>query len=629
MKYNIKALEVYLEKVEQLKWGNPWLGEFSSSWKRVHRSDFPTIYGEYLNGLDSKLLERRGMAIHRLIPLFALNAEAIGSRKADDWQKIIEILEPGGLLLEFMELGDKYYVSTCNSMLLNCYVKDYRDRGGDDFQAFKAAETFLKMREELQYTNDPTHGNVLRIMKDLRATLGIEDPNAPKERAAKESPYSIHDIEGQDWTDVSLEFFIEKKPGKIEHPSDIADMDKLNWRYMGISKVGEKAPIFAAYSGDDVLFGGPRGRLFLKRNKSNKFQIEAGGNLSEEFSLSVKPKLIIFNQKLSDGTVFPQAMYVASGAEGDSIQGISVNAGFSDESGLMFYRNAAARIGKTPFGDLALYDYDGDGLFGRNPVRVAGSVAMPSEKYFNRFDSITLGNMKRALPFSKWITDRKGNWFELEWQEGGEVTEAKIKKVSPTLAPLKVTFKAPKGLKLVSMVLRSESSKTKGLYLDVAGKSPLMVPIGRYQVLQGLLRGKDGQECIIQPPSDIPFTVLVEVDDPNLLDFGGPFKLEAQPVVADGMLSVDPETLRVIGAAGESYMMNIGAPLDDIKVDVKGGKSFELTPADQEAVATDWHAAFYPVSGSTPVPKSGKVEIRLSMKKHPWFGKLVSDWIEE
>ena len=53
MKYNIKALEVYLEKVEQLKWGNPWLGEFSSSWKRVHRSDFPTIYGEYLNGLDA------------------------------------------------------------------------------------------------------------------------------------------------------------------------------------------------------------------------------------------------------------------------------------------------------------------------------------------------------------------------------------------------------------------------------------------------------------------------------------------------------------------------------------------------------------------------------------------------
>lgn len=628
-KFKIKALEVFLEQAERSKWGNPWLQEFANSWKRVNRSEFPSIYSQYISGLDDEMASRRSAAIQRLIPLFEMNAVATKSRKGEDWQKIVEVLEPGGLLLEFMEVDDKYYLATCNSLLTNCYYQEYRESGGDDFQAFKAAENFIKLREELQYTNDPTYNNIDKILANLRATLGIEDPNKKDERKAKESPYTIHDMEGEDWVDVPMSYFVEKKPGKVQHPSDLADMDHMNWRFMGVGKIGDKVPMLAAYGGEDVLFGGPRGPILVVRTKANKFQLDAGGLLSEEFSIGTKPKLIEFEQKLTDGTVLPQAIMVAGGTNADMLQGIQVNAGLTENGGLLFYRNAAARTGKSPFGNLTLYDYDGDGLFGRLPVRVAGSVAMPKEKYYNRFDSITLGNMKNALPFSRWITDRKGNWFELEWETEGELKQLRMKKVAPILATLEVNFKSPKGLNLVSMVLRSEVTKTKGLYLDVADKSPMQVPIGRYQVVQGLLRGKDGQECIIQPPSDIPFTVLIEKDEENKLDFGGPFKLYAEPVVADGQVSVNRETLKVIGIAGESYMMPLGAPLNGVVVEVKGGKEFELVEASGEAVAADWHEAFFPISGSAPTPKSGEVQIRLSMKKHPWFGKLSSDWIEE
>ena len=627
-KFKIKALEVFLERAERTKWGNPWLEEFSNSWKRVNRSEFPAIYSKYISGLDDETSLRRNEAIARLIPLFAINAEATKSRKGEDWQKIVEVLEPGGLLLEFMEVGDVYYLATCNSLLTNCYYKEYRDEGGDDFQAYKAAENFIKQRTELQYTNDPTFNNIEKILENLRVTLGIEDPNK-KEHAAKESPYTIHDMEGEDWHEIDLKYFVEKKPGKVQHPSDLADLDRINWRFMGLTPIGQKAPIHAAYGGDDVLFGGPRGPLLIHRVKANKFQIDAGGLLSEEFSLSPKPKLIEFEQKLTDGTVMKQAIFVAGGTQADQLQGHTVNAGLTEQGGLMFFRNAGARTGKTPFGNLSLYDYDGDGTFGRLPVRVAGSVAMPKEKYYNRFDSITMGSMKNALPFSRWITDRKGNWFELEWDDKVDLNKIRIKKVAPKLATLKVNFKSPKGLKLVSMVLRSETSKTKGLYLDVAGKSPMEVPIGRYQVVQGLMRGKDGHECIIQPPTDIPFTVLVEEGEENKLDFGGPFKLYADPIVEGGTVSINRESLKVVGIAGESYMMPLGAPLTGIVVKVKGGKEFELEEANAEAVAADWHEAYFPVSGTTPTPKSGKVEIQLSLKKHPWFGKLSSDWIEE
>jgi hypothetical protein len=628
MKYKTPALASYMLKVERTKWGDDWLNEFASAWKRVHRSDFPKIYGEYLDTLDGSQKTARALAVDRLRPLYALNVKAIGSRSREDWQQIIQVLEPGGLMMEFVTLDDKYYLAICDSFLANAYFTSYSDGGGDNFQAYKAAEAFQNLRKDLDYTNDATYSSVDRIIVELRATLGIEDPKLKDRPAPKASPFTINPAEGADWIDVPLEFYLEKKPGSIEHPCDIADLDTHSWRYMAFGKPGEKTQFFPSYGDDDCLFAGPRGRVFLNRIKDSKFVIEAGAEPSEEFKLSLKPSVVRFQQKLTDGTVVEQALMVATGSEADMIQGIEVNAGFNENGGLIFFRNLSGRRGKTPFGDLKIFDYDGDGLFSRQPVRVASSVAMPKEIYYKRFDSVLLGKTKKALPTSRWISTTKGQWFEVEWPEGPEAKNIRLRMANPTLAPLVVNYKAPKGLKLVSLILRSESSQTEGLLIDVSGKGPQMVPIGRYVFDQGLLRGKDGAECLIQPPTDIPFVIIVDKLDENKLDFGGPYTLQANAMVEDGQVSLDRESIRVVGLAGETYMMNIKAPLNGIKVEIKGGKSFELSQPEKEEVNLDWHAAYFPVSGSVRVPKSGKVVYRLSLKKHPWFGKLSSDWLK-
>lgn len=627
-KYRRAAFDTFMAKAERADWGDDWIQAFSASWKRVYRSDFPEIYSKYLTELAPEKATLRAKAISRLAGLYEANRAAINSRKAEDWQVMIEGIEPGNILIDLMDAEDKYYQAICQMFLSYAYNTGYRtDGGGDDFQALKAVESFLKLREELDYTNDNDFSNMEKLLVELRDRLGIEAPSEGPEREAKESPFTIHPAEAAEWIEVPLEAAAIKKPGSIEFPSDIADMDSRHWLTIAIGKVEEEVSITPAYGGTDVLWAGPGGPVRVMRVKSNKFQILAGDEPSEEFSLSNKPKLVEFNQKLSDGEVVPRALLVAAGAEQDEFQGVQVNTGLSELGGVMFYRSVSTRVGETPFGDLILYDCDSDGQFGRTPARVAGSAAMPKDVYFNRFDAMTLGKMKKALPFSRWISDGK-QWYEIEWPEHpGKAESVRIRQAAPTLGKLDVSFKGPKGMRLVNMILRSETSKTEGLYLDVSGKGPFEVPLGRYVVVQGMLRGKDGEEIIIQPPTDIPFAIIIDKGEASQLEFGKPFKLVAEPLIEGDEVKVDVETIRIVGSAGETYMQNLYGPLENIEVDVKGGKSFSLEKAKTEDVAGNWHAAYVPVSGSSPLPKDGIAIIRLSMKKHPWFGKLTSDWI--
>ncbi|MAW59674.1 MAG: hypothetical protein CMJ94_02425 [Planctomycetes bacterium] len=626
-KYRRAAFDAYMAKAERAKWDDEWIQAFAASWKRVFRSDFPEIYSKYLTDLSPELSSKRSDAIYRLSQLYDVNRQAISSRDPADWQKMIEGIEAGGILLDLMEAGDKYYQGISQMFLAYAYNTAYRDGGGDDFQALKATENYLKLRKELDLTNDPDFQNMEKLLGELQARLGIEVEK--EEREVKESPFTIQPLEGAEWIEVPLEAGSIKKPGSMQFPSDIADLDSRHWLTIAIGGEGERFPITPAYGGDDVMFAGPGGPVQVERLRGNKFVIHAGDEPSEEFTLKSKPTLVEFTQKLADGAVVPRAILVAGGAEQDQFQGLQVNTGMSELGGVIFYRSVAIRTGETPFGDLVLYDCDSDGQFGRFPARVAGSAAMPTDVYYNRFDAMTLGKMKQALPFSRWISDGK-TWYEIEWPEHpGKAEMVRIREAGPNLGTLQVKFKGPKGLDLVSLILRHETKKNEGLYIDVSGKSPFEVPIGRYVVVQGMLRGDDGEECIIQPPSDIPFSVIVDQGDPAVLEFGKPFTIVAEPVIEGNEVRIDPESFRVVGVAGETYMQHLYAPFDEIEVEVKGGKKFLMTQAEPEAVAGNWHAAYFPVSESAELPKSGEAIVRLTVKKHPWFGKLQSEWIGE
>lgn len=627
-KYRKEAFNAFMAKVERASLGDEWIDAFAASWKRIYRSDFPEIYAKYHAGLDGEKSSKRGKAIAKLAGLYEVNIRAVGSRQAADWQELIDGIEGSGLLFELMEVEDKYYQAIAQMFLASAHNTEYRkDGGGDDFQALKAAEAFLKLRDELQLTNDAEYGNVERLLAEIRARLGIEDPKK-EEHEAKASPFAINPAEGAEWVDIPLSNEVLEKPETVELPSDVADMDTRHWLFTTVNEAGKMYNFSPSYSGDDLMWAGQRGPVQIERIRGNKFVIHAGADPSEEFTLKTKPELVEFEQKLSDGEVVRRALLVAGGAEQDQFQGIQVNTGMTEGGGVIFYRSVSIRTGETPFGEIALYDADSDGQYGRIPPRYGGSWAMPKETYYQRFDGITLGKMKAAVPFSKWITDGAGNWFELEFpQHLGTATHMRMRQAAPTLGTLEVDFGKPKGLELVSLILKADSKVVEGLMIDVSGKGPFEVPIGRYSVVQGLLRGDDGEECLLLPPGDIPMTVIVDEGEPAVLELGKPFKLVAEPLVEGDSVTIDPESLRVVGVAGEMYLQHLYAPLRDIEVQVKGGKKFTLEAPDADTVAGDWHTAYFPAPTLGELPKSGEVTLRLSVKKHPWFGKLTSDWL--
>jgi hypothetical protein len=152
----------------------------------------------------------------------------------------------------------------------------------------------------------------------------------------------------------------------------------------------------------------------------------------------------------------------------------------------------------------------------------------------------------------------------------------------------------------------------------------LLVPIGRYQVMQARFTGKDGQEMMVLMDTTKPYLVDVvqETEEPPVIELGAPFRLHAAFEASGGTVNINGKSLCIIGRHEERYVRLIGAPLFGVTVSAKGAKSTVLALPNAEEAAADWSRLFYPMDASIEIKAGRKPEITLSVKKHPWFGKL-------
>ena len=97
-------------------------------------------------------------------------------------------------------------------------------------------------------------------------------------------------------------------------------------------------------------------------------------------------------------------------------------------------------------------------------------------------------------------------------------------------------------------------------------------------------------------------------------------------------MTVDGNSIRVIGVGGESYERIYGAvPVPEASVRKQGGKRAAMTeklkPAlDQDGVQKHgWAALWKPLNTEIPA-KVGDAEVQLMEKKNRLFGKITSDW---
>jgi hypothetical protein len=323
------------------------------------------------------------------------------------------------------------------------------------------------------------------------------------------------------------------------------------------------------------------------------------------------------------------AFWVATGSDKGNLNGIQLNQGMLEHGGLMYLRPASMMTAKSPWGEFRYYEDNYDSVFGKLEPSIAAMVGMPPTVFLKRFDSISLGRTKYSRPASRYFPNDKGDWFELQCPENVSPTFVKIRKVQPTLGLLQVVAKGYKEVKLATLILKSLTSETKDTYIEVgAVRQPAKLPIGRYELVQGYLRGKDGQSALILPPSDGPIILTIDADQVESLEIGSPFKLHGTFGVEDEEIILHGNRIHVYGKSGERYLVLNEAPLNQLLIQVKGGQKGETEPAAPEVVEKDWNAAFFPAPFRLPLPKRGEPMIKISLKKHPWFGKLSSDWIE-
>ncbi|HEX9794029.1 MAG TPA: hypothetical protein VGC54_08605 [Planctomycetota bacterium] len=597
---------------------NVWVDSFTAAWKRVFRSDFATNYDRYLQRLDSARRDARRIMFTNVWPTVVdLHATALGSQAGEDWDVF---RRDGERFLESLtDVGDLYFLALIHNMIGNSLNPIFNKAGGDGKRAVELYAEALRLRKQLDLTEDLFYNQVDRVAADLRAELGIADPETGVVAAPRDIPERINPVEGSERAVVELAAGLERKPGAILHPSDLADDEHLAWQIGPIGAVGAATEL-----------PGLVPVVSLKRVKANEFVLEAGAEPSETFRLQPNPVVVTYLRKHEDGSESQHTLMLATGLEREDFHGAELNLSLGENGGSVFFRSIATRHGKSPWGEVTIFDTNCDGQFAEAAPQLVGVHGLVDGAFMYRYDSVMIGKGRRSVPFSKWVPDTKGDWFRLDVEDFGAGKQLALQPVQPRTGTVTVKFKGSKELQLTSLTLRSQTRHTENLLVDVmAGKGGTMeVPIGRYVVEQGLLTGKKGGEAILLPPAGVPLLIIVEEGVEQELELGGPFKIAAEIVHEGTELLVKGKSVHLTGVAGERYVRFFGAPLFDVEIAVKGGPTAELEASDSATVNADWTRGYLPGDAVLEVKAGTDLKVRLLIKKHPWFGNLDSGWID-
>lgn len=596
-----------------------WLELFIQTWSDTYHTDFGRNYDRYVQRLSSSMIEIRHTLMAKDYPL--VNRLHLAAMRKEDvsWT----VLRGDAIqLAESMEgTGDLYYTALAYNIVGNLHHPNYHEEGSDPEIALAAYIKVVESRERLGLTNDTVYASAETAAAELRNILGVEDPNAKKGEFVKAREINREVIPVMEEVEVStspMEVAKNKKPDAITHASDLADVDHWSWMRNAFPKPGEL-----------LTFPGIDPPVRLIRVGKLKFTLEAGAGETKPFRISPKPEQFVVTRMHADGIERPFTMEICGGTADDNYQGIIMNLEPTDEGGAMFYRSILIQKSKTNFGEFTLYDTNSDGQFGYPEMKLIWAEGLMTDIFIYRPDAMTLGKSKASWPFSRYMPDSKGRWFEIKLPSIDAPGTVEVTQVNPNLGRIQYSVTGVKKLRPASILLVSKSSHTEGLVVDLAamkGKEHL-IPIGRYQFLQARFVGKDGAEVLVQPNKTLPhfIDIVEDVEQIASLELGGPFTLEASVIVDRREITIEGLTLHLKGANGETWFRVIGEPLYEVIASVKRSveKELELRQPTRDEASSQWQHLFYPMDAVFELRKEeAKPQITLSLKKHPWFGKI-------
>lgn len=619
-RYKQEALVLFLQRVESRATRpddadlNLFCDRFIEVWTKVTNSGFARNMDRYLQRLDSDARKVRDRYVNQELPVVnRMHIAALNKEEVD-----LRILrERCDILAQNIEnLGDLYYIAFVRNIQGNLWNPRVFDKDPDGAKALAAYARALEARQQLELTNDQDYASIERMWKELKFALGIVEPGEEEEaEKATYNPEEMKPAEGADWTAAPLEFGSEKKPGAVVHANDLADEAFHAWLRAGVPKVGESRELPGFSSSVHI---------FVEHTATDRIRLVAGGEPGKEVRLSPKPVEAEVQVKMADGSSRPYRLLVAGGGQSDVIQGIQINLQMQDEGGPMFFRSASQYAADTPFGEFAVLDLNADGLFGHAEMALDWTDGLLPESWFYSPDAIVLGGMKHSQPFSRFVRDDDGQWYEVRLDGTEAPKQVELLPVQANLGKLKLDWKGLGKLRLTSLLLASDSSATKGLVVDLAcWKGPeYQLPLGRYLFRQARFTDGKGGELLVLPHPTLPMSVDVAAEGVAELSLGEPLSLATSAALDGTSLSVSGRGLHLVGKAGERYVRFWGEPLFGVEVSVKGAKPGELRMPTVDEANADWERFYYPMDLTIELRKAEKPLVELSLKKHAWFGKL-------
>ncbi|MDQ7778668.1 MAG: hypothetical protein RDV41_03030 [Planctomycetota bacterium] len=165
-------------------------------------------------------------------------------------------------------------------------------------------------------------------------------------------------------------------------------------------------------------------------------------------------------------------------------------------------------------------------------------------------DSFVVGDSKYATPLGK-VASLGGQLFNLEAKEHGTSVKTKPYEGKTGYLDMSSQYKCV-GKLMVAIVQCGQN------FFDASGKDPLLVPVGSYSFLWGVIsNGK--QSAVIQPGKMV--AIEVKEGETTKVAWGMPVRLEIDAVVSAGMLRIGPANVKAFGTANEEYVTFKPRPL--------------------------------------------------------------------
>jgi hypothetical protein len=592
-----------------------FMAEMREAWKTAQKTDFAEkVYTYYstVSGTNKKdrtdLKKRYDLANDEL-------QKNLQKKDSFVFQNLVDEFEVLGSA--FDQVGDLYWSSQSWLASAACYDEPLRGTSADLFKACNAYIQALDARDRIEL-KDPAYDDALHRKSTLAAkgfdkkkkdvaTPPAAEPQAPAAQAGTAAT-------------VPMTFEVVASLDAFQRPNYSADEIYAIWDSIQMKGKGTSGSL-------PYLQGGPP--LFRMGANDLRFDTDGDGVGDEKvnFTGNIAPVKITIGKGEDQR---PWAFLGVTASDKENYENLQVNLAPTDTQISIYTYAAASIVGTVGTAQVRVIDETMDGYYG-SPVEMRGAIGISKDYFEPAFDSVVIGNSKRARPWSEY-QEIEGKWYKLEIPKSGK--EMKTTPVTFDTGILKLDFKGP----APDWVIVHGDGQLQNSYFDLVegGAKGVSLPVGKYSLAYGDVRKgkkKQTQKTLILPGKSTP-TWNVTKGGTTVVTLGAPYGFDFRFNYASEKVTLEGRSVVMTGSQGERYERTWNCvPKPEVEWRVKGTKQGKKAPRMTGVLDTDrlykigWEAAWSPVDLEF---KAGgdKIELQLVDKKHDLFGKIESAWKE-